>query len=99
MITLDKTIAEITEILKERVTSITKKIERYEARCQQLRQNRQFNSSQRRFYQNLTSKFWKNIWENPKQHNTKANWIESTQSILNKQPMEDFDITADMAKR
>ena len=94
----DKTIEEITEILKERVTSITKKIERYEARCQQLRQNRQFNSSQRQFYQNLTSKFWKNIWENPKQHNTKANWIESTQSILNKQPMEDFDITADMAK-
>ena len=47
-----------------------------ETRCQQFRQNRQFNSNQRRFYQNLkegnnysteipdkeeTSKFWKNI--------------------------------------
>ena len=47
---------------------------------------RQFNSNQKRLYQNLkegenysteipdkeeTSKFWKNIWENPKEHNTK----------------------------
>ena len=48
-----KTIAEIVEMLKQRITSRTKKIERYEARCQQFRQNRQFNSNQRRFYQNL----------------------------------------------
>ena len=108
-----KTIAEIVETLKQRVTSTTKKIERYVARCQQFRQNRQFNSNQRRFHQNFeegnnysaevpdkeeTSKFWKNIWKNPKQHNTKANWIESTHSILNKKPIEDFAITADMVK-
>ena len=83
-----KTIAEIVETLKQRVTSTPKKIKRYEARCQQFRQNRQFNSNQRRFYHNLeegnnysteipdkeeTSKCRKNIWENPKQHNTKAN--------------------------
>ena len=76
-----KTIAKIVEMLKQRVTSTTKKIERYEARCQQFRQNRHFNSNQRRFYQNLekgnnysteipdkeeTLKFWKNIRENPK---------------------------------
>ena len=42
-----KTIAEIVEMLKQRVTSTTKKIERYEARCQQFRQNHQFNSNQR----------------------------------------------------
>ena len=48
-----KTIAEIVEMLKQRVTSTTKKIERYEARYQQIRQNRQFNSNQKRFYQNL----------------------------------------------
>ena len=108
-----KTIAEIVETLKQRITSTIKKIKRYETRCQQFRQNRQFNSNQRRFYQNLVegnnysteipdkeeiSKFWKNFWENPKQHNTKANWIESTLSILNKQPMEDFEIIADMVK-
>ena len=71
-----KTIAEIVEMLKQRVTSTTKRIE-YEACCQQFRKNRQFNSNQRQFYHNLeeginclteipdkeeTSKFWKNIW-------------------------------------
>ena len=35
-------------MLKQSVTSTAKKIERYEARCQQFRQNRQFNSNQRR---------------------------------------------------
>ena len=74
------TIAEIVEMLKQRVTSTTKKIERCEARCQQFRQNRQFNSNQTRFYQNVeegnnypteipdkeeTLKFWKNLWEHP----------------------------------
>ena len=72
----DKIVVEIVEMIKQRVTLTPKKIERYEARCQQFRQNRQFNSNQRRFYQNLeegnnystdipvkeeTSKFWKTI--------------------------------------
>ena len=48
-----KTIAQIVEMFKQRVILTTNKIERYEARCQQFRQNRQFNSNQRRFYQNL----------------------------------------------
>ena len=48
-----KIIAEILEMLKQRVTSTTKKIEKYEARYKQFRQNRQFNSNQMRFYQNL----------------------------------------------
>ena len=39
-----KTIADILEMLKQRVSLTKKEIERYEARCQQFRQNRQFNS-------------------------------------------------------
>ena len=38
-----KTIAKMLEMLKQCITSTTKKIERYEVRCQQIRQNRQFN--------------------------------------------------------
>ena len=105
------TIAEIVEMFKQRFTLTTKKIERYGARCQQFRQNRQFNLNQRRLLQNLeegnnysteipdkeeTPKFWKKIWENPKEHNTKANWIESTQLVLNKNLMEDFKITTEI---
>ena len=39
-----KTIADILEMLKQRISLTKKEIERYEARCQQFRQNRQFNS-------------------------------------------------------
>ena len=48
-----KTIAEVIEELKQRVLATAKKIERYEARIKQYRQNRQFNTNQRRFYQSL----------------------------------------------
>ena len=41
------------EELKQRVLATAKKIERYEARIKQYRQNRQFNTNQRRFYQSL----------------------------------------------
>ena len=101
------------EELKQRVLATAKKIERYEARIKQYRQNRQFNTNQRRFYQNLdddnnttevpdkeeTTKFWQNIWDNPKDHNTNAAWITSTESELGECPMDDFTITADMIKK
>ena len=84
------------EELKQRVLATDKKIERYEARIKQYRQNRQFNTNQRRLYQSLDddnnttevpdkeeiTKFWQNIWENPKDHNTNAAWISSTKSEL-----------------
>ena len=61
--------------LKQRVLATVKKNERDEARIKQYRQNRQFNTNQRRFYQSLeddnnttkvpdkeeTTKFWQNI--------------------------------------
>ena len=69
-----KTTAEVIEELKQRVLATSNKIERYEARIKQYRQNRQFNSNQRRFYQSLdddnnttgvpdkeeSTKFWQN---------------------------------------
>ena len=108
-----KTIAEVIEELKQRVLATAKKIERYEARIKQYRQNRQFNTNQRRFYQSLdddnnttevpdkneTTKFWQNIWDNPKDHNTNAAWITSTESELGEVTMDDLTITADTIKK
>ena len=108
-----KTIAEVIEELKQRVLATAKKIERYEARIKQYRQNRQFNTNQRRFYQSLdddnnttevpdteeTTKFWQNIWDNPKDHNTNAAWITSTESEQGECLMDDLTITADMIKK
>ena len=46
-----------------------------------------------------TTKFWQNIWDNPKDHNTNAAWITSTESELGECPMDDLTITADMIKK
>ena len=48
-----KTISEVSEELKQRVTATAKKIERYEARVTQFRQNSLFRTNQRRFYDGL----------------------------------------------
>ena len=43
-------------------------------------------------------KFRKKILGNHKNDNIKVNWIESTQSVLNKLFIDDFAITADLVK-
>ena len=78
-----KTISEVAEELKQRVTATAKKIERYEARVTQFRQNSLFRTNHRRFYDDLdrpsaqdvklpdkdeTTAFWSSIWNNPKTH-------------------------------
>ena len=101
------------EELKQRVLATAKKIEKYEARIKQYRQNRQFNTNQRRFYQSLdddnnttevpdkkeTTTFWQNIWDNLMDHNTYAAWITSTESELGEVTMDDLTISADMIKK
>ena len=109
-----KTIAEVSEELKQRVIATTKKVERFEARIKQYRQNRIFRINQRRFYQDLeegltksnimpdreeTTKFWKNIWKNPKNHNSKAAWISAAEKQLHSPKMAELVITTQMIKK
>ena len=49
-----KTIQEVSEELKLRITATANKIDRYDARIKQFRQNQQFSTNQQRFYQYLT---------------------------------------------
>jgi hypothetical protein len=108
-----KTIAEVLEELKQRVTATAKKIERYESRIKQYKQNRQFRSNQRRFYQDLvegvsniaetpekgeTTEFWSNIWGQPKEHKD-ADWIRDAELELSGNQMVDLSITTDMVKK
>ena len=46
-----------------------------------------------------TTKFWQNIGDNPKDHNTNAAWITSAESELGEVTMDDVTITADMIKK
>ena len=73
-----KTIKEVSEELKQRITATAKIIDRYDARIKKFRQNQQFCTNQQRFYQSLTettdnlidipnkddvTQFWRNIWD------------------------------------
>ena len=109
-----KTISEVSEELKQRVTATAKKIERYEARVAQFRQNRQFQTNQRRFYADLdgqstqdaklpdeqeTVEFWSGIWDNPKAHNVNAEWIKTAEAELSGQTMNEVSITVALLKK
>ena len=107
-----KTIKKVSEELKQRITGTAKKIDRYDVRIKQIRQNQQFSTNQQRFYQSLTettdnftdmpdkddaTQFWRNIWDNPKEHNVQ--WIQNAQKELGGNSMEDVVITEEMVKK
>ena len=109
-----KTIKEVSEELKQRITATAKKIDRYDARIKQFRQNQQFSTNQQRFYQSLTetmdnltnmpekddvTQFWRNIWDYTKEHNHNAQWIQNAQKELGRNTMEDVVITEKMVKK
>ena len=85
------TIDENIEILKQEIAALTNKIERYTTRCEFYRQNKLFETNQKRFYDQLNSnkevaptetpkkdkilEFWLKIWGRTKPHNENAQWI------------------------
>uniref|UniRef100_A0A803TH41 Reverse transcriptase domain-containing protein n=1 Tax=Anolis carolinensis TaxID=28377 RepID=A0A803TH41_ANOCA len=107
-------IEEALEIVKEQITATARKIERYEARIIQYRQNQLFQSDQRRFYQSLnqttdtvtikpektaTTKFWKELWENNKNYNKNAGWIKEFEGKFSQNKMELMEITTEMISK
>ena len=90
-VTGNKTLTEAIEVLKQDVIALKSKIERYGKRFKFYKDNKTFETNQRKFYQELTNEkqngthptpdkgktleFWSNIWENDEKHNEKAQWI------------------------
>ena len=107
----DKSIKQVIEELKQRIIATSKKIERYEGRTKQYKENRLFQTNQKRFYQQLEGKnittitpdsqetltFWKNIWSEPVEYNKEATWLNQITPIQNK--MEDLIITKGKIKQ
>ncbi|XP_053141804.1 uncharacterized protein LOC128340565 [Hemicordylus capensis] len=102
-------IREVLEIIKQQITAVSKKISRYEARTKQHRQNLQFQSNQRRFYQSIegetarnietpnkeeTVQFWGKLWDNPIDYNKKAGWMKEVKKC--NQQMQDLIITPEL---
>lgn len=83
-----KGLAAVAEELKQRIIAQADKLQRYQKRINQFRQNREFQYDQRRLYSKLQGEirseppdaeesvaFWKALWGDPKIHKQDAEWI------------------------
>ena len=93
----------MSEHLKQRVVALAAKLQRFDRRHVQYRQNNQFQHNQKQLYADLQGveqsqppdskeavAFWKSLWETDVKHRTGAKWIEQTKKDTEKtteQPM------------
>ena len=104
----------VIEELKQRVLAKKSKINRYDQRIKQFRQNRMFYTSQKQFYQEISGetrrsditpdseeskKFWGDIWDNPCEHNSNAEWLGKVKEETNVATQIDIVITPDIVKK
>ena len=102
------------EELKQQVTDTAKKIEKYDGRLKQYRENMQVQNNLLLFYTSLGEnaeqnklgpckddalKFWKEIWESPIRHNKDASQIKYICKETQGKHMNDVVITSEMIKR
>ena len=97
-------ISEVIEILKQQILALKTKIERFANRCKFFKDNKKFETNQRRFYQDLdkekqesshqipdkkkTLEFWSKIWESNKGHKKEAKWILELEEINKSVPKQ-----------
>ena len=105
-----KTIEAQIETLKQRIQLKAKRLARYKKRSAFYRQNKLFQENTKKFYRELgkntitvddppsqqqTEEFWKNIWSNPKEFNSDAEWIkdqEEANANINQQEWQDITL-------
>ena len=87
--------AAVKEDLKQRIKAKAATIERFENRTKAYKQNKLFNTNQKRLYEQLrngesnqnatpeaepTKRYWENIWSNPVTHRENAEWIKKAKN-------------------
>ncbi|KAL0840474.1 hypothetical protein ABMA28_015720 [Loxostege sticticalis] len=108
-------ITQFIDTLKQKLTVITSRINRYRACSLRKTQNTQFQNNEKNFYRNLKTSttnnttnnnnnahsspepdsvrnFWAEIWEQPKEHNDNAGWLESEYKKNEHIPQMSFEI-------
>ena len=85
----------VKEDLKQRIKAKSATVERFEARIKSYKQNKLFNTNQKRLYEQLkhgkssenaipevepTKRYWENIWSNPVNHRRNADWIKDVKN-------------------
>ena len=93
----------VIEELKQRVMAKAAKVKRYENRINQYRQNRMFQSNQKRLFEELdgntrnetvvpdaeeSREFWNNIWGKSTKHNSEAQWLEDIKEEYSNKPKQ-----------
>ena len=105
---LRKRVETTIEETKQRLLAYANRLERYEARCKQFKQNQLFKTNQRQLYEELvgkattdqqvlpnskeSKKFWSELWDKPVMHNDKTGWLEDLRAKDVEQQQE-FEIT------
>ena len=102
----------VIEDLKQRMKAIQYKIKRYEDKTEQYKQNRIFETNQKRLYEIIDGlhrnneeapnagdclEFWSGIWSKPANHNADAEWLTKLEKKLENVEKQD-DILIDSGK-
>ena len=92
-----KGIETVIEELKQRLTAMSARLQRYDTRNNQYRQNMLFQSNQKKLFDEIegisksddvcpdaaeSQKFWSEIWDNPVHHNENAEWLGELENEL-----------------
>ena len=110
-----KGIEVVIEELKQRVVAKAAKVKRYEGRVEQYRQNRMYQSNQKRLFERLENKersnevspdtqenkkFWSDIWDNPASHNEQAKWLKDIETdLINVKRQDEIVINLSMVRK
>ena len=92
----EKGISTVQEEVQQRLVAIGAKLERYDNRTSQYRQNRLFESNQKKLFDELdgmgreiivpdaeeSTQFWSNIWDNPVKHKENPEWLKIVEEEL-----------------
>lgn len=104
----------ISNVIEELKHAEACKLDRYEQRLRQYHINRMFQYDLKKVYQQLqgnsqmegqspnadeSRKFWSDIWDNRKQHNKRAEWLEELRNNKSSVLQNDIEITVRMVKQ
>ena len=109
-----KGIDTVFEELKQRLLAKKAKINRYQNRITQFRQNRLFHTSEKKFYEEMnggrkgdgivpdaeeSKQFWGGIWDNSVKHKENAEWLKKMKNETKVRKQGNIIITVEMVRK
>ena len=110
----EKSLEVVYEELNQRLIAVSAKLQRYDSRSKQFRQNKLFEANQKRIFEETDGttdddvspiadeslQFWSNIWEKDVNHNEAAEWLKDLENNLKDIPKQrDININIGMVNK